>query len=697
MKIKKRKSITSILLALCIVTSLFGGILAPTKTAKAAAPFTSADFLKTNGTTVRNNNGNGNIVHLRGTNAGGWLVQENWMNPTNAPDQKTMMDTFKNRFGATVRDELIKIYEDNYWTTQDFDNCANMGMSVIRLPFTYMNLTDDNGNLKSNAFERLDWFISNCSQRGIYVILDLHGAFGSQNGQDHSGIVNDGYQLWNNQANMDKTVWLWQQIAARYKGNPTVAAYDLLNEPGPKGGTINQVQWNFYDRLYKAVRAIDPDHIIMIESCWDTWNLPHPSQYGWTNVIYQYHNYPWGNDNNYQGQVNFTNGKIANVNNSGFNVPTFVGEFTCFVNESAWNYTMQKYNEQGWGWTTWAYKATGTGNSWGIYNHNPSKVDIYNDSANTIRSKWASVGASNSTQNTMVYNAVKAHLPGTVNPSNPIGGEYQYLVASSNGLYVCAEDGGNSPLKASRPSGGDWEKFRIINNSDGTVSLQSFSNGKYVCAVIDEQSQLLARSGQIGTWEKFWMTSYSNGQIALRSLANNLYVQANPDNGGLLTATGTAVNGAWEVFTLTSNGTGSGNPSYVLANGNYSLQAVANNKYISADNYGNNPLIADRDSVSGWETFEIVNNTDGTISIKASANGKYVCAVIDEQSQLLARGGQIGTWEKFKVVSLGNGEYGLQAVANNKYVKADLNGNGVLKAVSTSVGGAWEAFKIVKR
>ena len=56
-------------------------------------------------------------------------------------------DTMSNRFGASKRDELVSTYENNYWTTQDFDNCAEMGMSVIRLPFTYMNLCDDNGTL----------------------------------------------------------------------------------------------------------------------------------------------------------------------------------------------------------------------------------------------------------------------------------------------------------------------------------------------------------------------------------------------------------------------------------------------------------------------------------------------------------------------------------------------------------------------
>lgn len=69
-------------------------------------------------------------------------------------------------------------------------------MSVIRVPFTYMNLYryDSSKNdwaLRDNAFRKLDWFVEQCSQRGIYVILDLHGAFGSQNGQDHSGEVID--------------------------------------------------------------------------------------------------------------------------------------------------------------------------------------------------------------------------------------------------------------------------------------------------------------------------------------------------------------------------------------------------------------------------------------------------------------------------------------------------------------------------
>ena len=111
--------------------------------------------------------------------------------PTNAKDQKTINSVLEQRFGKDGKNSLLEHYENAYLTTEDFNNFKELGMSAVRVPFTYMNFYEkgsgDSWNLKSNAFDRLDWIIEECSERGIYVILDLHGAFGSQNGQDHSG------------------------------------------------------------------------------------------------------------------------------------------------------------------------------------------------------------------------------------------------------------------------------------------------------------------------------------------------------------------------------------------------------------------------------------------------------------------------------------------------------------------------------
>ena len=895
------RKFVSAALALTMTLGLIAtGNFATITQVKAASALGSNDFLKVNGTQIRKSKGSGDVVYLRGTNAGGWLVQENWMNPTNASDQRTMMDTLANRFGSSKRDELVATYEDNYWTTQDFDNCAEMGMSVIRLPFTYMNLCDDNGNLKSNAFDRLDWFVSNCSSRGMYVILDMHGAFGSQNGMDHSGEVNDGTQLYHNQSNKNKTLNLWKSIAEHFKGNPAVAAYDILNEPGIKAAATYSLQWDFYNEIYNAIRSKDSDHIIIMESCWDANNLPRPSQYGWTNVAYEYHYYPWNAQNSSSAQQSYFSGKVSDISSHNYGVPTFVGEFTCFEQEQGWKTAMSIFNSQGWHWTTWSYKVTGN-SSWGIYNHSPQSVDIYNDSADTIKNKWSAVGTSSAWKNNMIYNVVKEYLPGKVSstggssssdnnssgsstsgvatfyehsnyggwsvslgegshnyndivsagikndvisslkvPSgykvtlyndadfkgdkkkftsdasyvgddlndktssikiekigssntssystaNLSSGKYS-IKSIANEKYVVAENGGSDPLMANRDSySGAWETFFIENNGDGTVNIKAEANNKYVCAVLDEENQLTSRSDSPSTWEKFQIYKIKDGEYGIRSAENGKYVKSDLDNGGKLIAGSDAIAGAWEAFVIekvgdsTSNASSNakatfcehsdyGGWSVSLGEGKYDYSAmiaagikndqissvkvpdgyrvilyndagfsggaktllqdasglgdfndktssiiiekvdrvnfnnadtyitsIANGKVVCAENGGSDTIVANRSSCGGaWESFQIVTNDDGTVSLRSVSNGKYVCAVIDEKCQLLPRSDSIGTWEKFIIEKISDGEYALYSIANGKYVQANLNDGGKLYAISDTVAGAWEAFKINK-
>jgi len=370
-------------------------------------PLASGDFLTVRGTKIVNRAGR--RVYLRGTNAGGWLVHEEWMCPTAAPDQKTIRDTLEARFGAALRDELIGVYRDAYWTEQDFTRCAEIGMTCLRLPFIYWDVADEDGNILPDGFRRLDWFVDNCAKRGMYVILDLHGAYGSQNGKHHSGQVNDGRQLYFNEENRARTVRLWEQIARHYAGNPAVAAYDLLNEPERDAGFTDKVQWDFYDELYRAVRAVDPGHIIALEACWWPSSLPNPRVYGWKNVMYQYHHYAWGA----QGAgdvIAHSKGEILGIWRAFHGVPVLIGEFTDFHYPEAWDYTLGAYNAMGYHWTTWTYKVTGSGGAtWGLYNHNPPKVNVAADSEAEIREKWAMAGTEHGTE-TFVRGVVEDKL-----------------------------------------------------------------------------------------------------------------------------------------------------------------------------------------------------------------------------------------------------------------------------------------------
>ena len=663
---KKIKKLVSMLLVFAMTFSVaISGKITGITQVSAREALGSNDFLKVNGTQIRKQKGTGDIVYLRGTNAGGWLVQEDWMNPTNASDQKTMMTTLANRFGASKRDELVSTYENNYWTTQDFDNCAEMGMSVIRLPFTYMNLCDDNGNLKSNAFDRLDWFVQNCSQRGMYVILDMHGAFGSQNGMDHSGEINDGKQLYYNQSNKDKTLNLWKKIAEHFKGNPAVAAYDILNEPGIKAAATYSLHWDFYNEIYNTIRSKDSNHIIIMESCWDADNLPRPSQYGWTNVAYEYHYYPWSAQNSSDAQKSYFSSKVSDIANHNYGVPTFVGEFTCFEQSEGWKAAMSTFNSQGWHWTTWSYKVTGN-SSWGIYNHNPEKVDIYNDSADTIKNKWSAVGTANGWKNDKIYNLVKPYLSGTVTST---GGSTtdDSDNNSTSGVATLYEHSNYGGRAVSLEEGSyDYKDILAKGIVNDQISSLRVSNG-YKVTIYDDE-------GFKGKSKEFTSdASYVGDEMNDKTSSIKIEKINNQ------TSTTTSYN------------------TVKLPNGKYSIKAVANEKYVAAENGGSDPIVANRDNYSGsWETFYIVNNDDGTVSIKADANNKYVCAVLDEENQLTPRSNSISTWEKFKIYKINDSEYGIRSAENRKYVKADLDKGGKLIAGSDSIAGAWEAFHIEK-
>ena len=117
-----------------------------------------------------------------------------------------------------------------------------------------------------------------------------------------------------------------------------------------------------------------------------------------------------------------------------------------------------------------------------------------------------------------------------------------------------------------------------------------------------------------------------------------------------------------------------------------------NQKYVSADlNRGGN-LVADRNQIDAWETFELIN-VDNKVAFLA-ANGKYVSADLNQGGILIADRDQINAWETFELINVDNKIAFL--AANGKYVAADLNQGGILVADRNQIDD-WETFELIKR
>ena len=311
------------------------------------------------------------------------------------------------------------------------------------------------------------------------------------------------------------------------------------------------------------------------------------------------------------------------------------------------------------------------------------------------------------------------------------------IKADANNKYVCAVLDEENQLVPRSDNVGTWEKFQIYKISDTEYGLRSAENGKYVKADLDNGGKLIAGSDSIaGAWEAFNIeklgdetssakatfyenSNYSGWSVALsegrydygtmisKGIKNDQISSIKVADGYKVTLYNDAgFAGSKKTLLTDASGLGDFNDktsAIVIEkvekadfnNSNTYIRSIANGQVVCAENGGSETIVANRSSCGGaWETFQIVNNNDGTVSLRSVSNGKYVCAVIDEKNQLLPRSGSIGTWEKFIIEKISNGEYALYSLANGKYVQANLNDGGKLFATSESVAGAWEVFDI---
>ncbi len=327
-----------------------------------------APFLKQNGIHLRNDYGAGDIVPLRGTNLGGWIMHETWFSGTDRsglPDAISVYDKLTERFGVTGRNRVYAAYRFNFVTTRDLDLMREWGINCIRLPFWWANVYESGGAWRGEAFTHLDWFIDEAWKRGIYTILDYHGVPGGAGAWPTSGdrrgtyFATPGYHPLVGES--------WQKIAAHFEGHPGVAGYDLLNEPGAVwdyGAEALRSHMNF---LYHAVRDGDPDHTVFI----GTWGPKGPANYewlvdpkamGWSNVSYKIHLYAEGAASHdvsmdaIRSVADYGVGVFKRSQAAGWNVPTLVGEFGGGRTPEHYAYQRRVFSESGMSWTNWFWK-----------------------------------------------------------------------------------------------------------------------------------------------------------------------------------------------------------------------------------------------------------------------------------------------------------------------------------------------------
>jgi glucan 1,3-beta-glucosidase len=191
----------------------------------------------------------------------------------------------------------------NWITENDIREIAESGFTAVRLPIGFWNLLQQNLSAThlyvplnlSLSTSVLHWLFDTTLRYNLSVLVDMHGAAGSQNGIDHSGCnYGESFHLLENQ---QLTLMAIKAVMTDYSHYANFLGIELLNEPSlDLSLNYHSLLVNFYQEAYQIIRYYHESCLVIINELYDqnypAWNnvMKEPLYY---NVIMDYHLYNW--------------------------------------------------------------------------------------------------------------------------------------------------------------------------------------------------------------------------------------------------------------------------------------------------------------------------------------------------------------------------------------------------------------------
>jgi aryl-phospho-beta-D-glucosidase BglC (GH1 family) len=294
----------------------------------------------------------GKPLLLRGINIGNWLLPEGYMFKFKTANSPRRIQTVINELvGEDEGRRFWKTYHQNYITPDDIRFIKQSGFNSVRVPFSYRLFVTDTVPIKleGEGYRLLDNVVAWCRRENLYVILDMHAAPGGQTGDN----IDDswGYPfLFESAESQDLLINIWRKLAARYRNEPAVIGYDLLNEPIAHyfdAAKLNPRLEPLYRRVVAGIREVDRNHVIFLGGAqWDTnfkvFGPPFDAK-----LVYTFHKY-WMDVN--QGAIQ----EYLDFRDK-YKVPVWMGESG--ENTDEWINSFRTLLEtNNIGWCFWPYK-----------------------------------------------------------------------------------------------------------------------------------------------------------------------------------------------------------------------------------------------------------------------------------------------------------------------------------------------------
>jgi endoglucanase len=154
---------------------------------------------------------------------------------------------FVDEAGATVIFQGVNIADpdnlirEGHWSRELFQVIASWGANIVRVP---VHPAAFRGRGAEAYFALLDDAVVWANESGLYLIVDWHSI---------GNLVMGLYQRSLYDTTQPETFEFWRATAARYAKVPTVALYEIFNEPTVMNGRLGTASWQQWKALNEQI------------------------------------------------------------------------------------------------------------------------------------------------------------------------------------------------------------------------------------------------------------------------------------------------------------------------------------------------------------------------------------------------------------------------------------------------------------
>lgn len=137
-----------------------------------------------------------------------------------------------------------KLDKEGHWNRAYFEEMKNWNANLVRFPIHPTRWVDRGSEEYLKMLEEgIQW----AGELGMYVILDWHSI---------GNLRSQLYQHPMYETDKKQTFEFWRTIAKRFGNNPTVAFYELFNEPTTFNGQLGTCTWAQWKEILEEIIVI---------------------------------------------------------------------------------------------------------------------------------------------------------------------------------------------------------------------------------------------------------------------------------------------------------------------------------------------------------------------------------------------------------------------------------------------------------